>query len=534
MAVLKHIAIKNADYSAAVCYLKYQHDERHLKPLLDKNGNMMLRNEFHLDGVNCNPDTFDLECEILNDQYRKNYRYDEVKSHHYIISFDPRDKDEHNLTGEKAQALGLEFAQKHLPGHQALVCTHMDGHNGSGNIHVHIIINSLRKLDIESQPFTTRNIDCQAGYKHHLTKDYLKYLQQELMNLCQREHLHQVDLLSPAQSKVSEAEYWLQKRGQKELEDINERIIADGMNPMETVFQTRKQFIRVAISDISTSAVSFEDFQSQLFNKFNIRVKESRGRYSYLHPEREKYIAGRSLGTNFDKDYLLRLFEANALAAEQKEKQQSISDYHADPIAIFFIRSDLRLVVDLQNCIKAQQNRAYAQKVKISNLQQMAKTVAYIQENGFDTRENLQTTYDSITSQMYESRQKVKDTEVKIKSVNEQIHYLGQYLSTKSTYNEFLKARFKGKFRKDHADEIEKYEKAVQILKSQNPDGPIPKMKDLKLERERLLALKTAQYDTYTYYKEYHKELRTACTNVDNILDNHPSRTHIQRTEQTL
>ena len=66
MAVLKHIAIKNADYSAAVCYLKYQHDERHLKPLLDENGNMMLRSEFHMNGVNCNPDTFDLECEMLN------------------------------------------------------------------------------------------------------------------------------------------------------------------------------------------------------------------------------------------------------------------------------------------------------------------------------------------------------------------------------------------------------------------------------------------------------------------------------------
>lgn len=242
MAVLKHIAIKNADYSAAVCYLKYQHDERHLKPLLDENGSMMLRSEFHMNGVNCNPDTFDLECEMLNDQYRKNYRYDEVKSHHYIISFDPRDKDEHHLTGEKAQTLGLEFVKNHLPGHQALVCTHTDGHNGSGNIHVHIIINSLRKLDIEPQSYTTRSIDCKAGYKHHLTKDYLKYLQQELMNLCQRENLYQVDLLSPAQHKITEAEYWLQKRGQKELEDINEQIIADGMNPMETsVYKGYKQ-----------------------------------------------------------------------------------------------------------------------------------------------------------------------------------------------------------------------------------------------------------------------------------------------------
>ena len=255
----------------------------------------------------------------------------------------------------------------------------------------------------------------------------------------------------------------------------------DNIAEYDTIFVGYSS-VKYAISEISSSAISFEDFQRQLFDQYKIRVKESRGRYGYLHPEREKYISGRSLGTNFDKDYLLNLFEANALAAEQEEKQrQTMPDYHADPIAILFIRSDLRLVVDLQNSIKAQQSRAYAQKVKISNLQQMAKTVAYIQENGFDTRENLQTTYDSITLQMHDARQKTKDTETQIKSVNEQIHYLGQYLSTKSTYNEFLKARFKGKFRKDHADEIEKHEKAAQILKAQNPDGSLPKMKDFLL-----------------------------------------------------
>lgn len=56
----------------------------------------------------------------------------------------------------------------------------------------------------------------------------------------------------------------------------------------------------------------------------------------------------------------------------------------------------------------------------------------------------------------------------------------------------------------------------------------------LKLEKERLLALKAAQYDTYTYYKDYQKELRTACANVDNILGQHHIRDHTQRTEQTL
>ena len=174
MAILKHIASKNANYGSAIDYLKYQHDEFHLVPVLDENGNMLLREEFYLDGLNCHPETFDLECELLNQQYHKNNTYDEIKSHHYIISHDPRDNADHDLTGERAQAIGLEYAKANFPGHQALVCTHTDGNNGTGNIHTHIIINSLRKSDIEPQTYTERPIDCKAGYKHHLTKDYAR------------------------------------------------------------------------------------------------------------------------------------------------------------------------------------------------------------------------------------------------------------------------------------------------------------------------------------------------------------------------
>ena len=139
VAILKHIASKNANYGSAIDYLKYQHDEFHLVPVLDERGNMLLREEFYLDGLNCHPETFDLECELLNQQYHKNNPYDEIKSHHYIISHDPRDNADHDLTGERAQAIGLEYAKANFPGHQALVCTHTDGNNGTGNIHTHII-----------------------------------------------------------------------------------------------------------------------------------------------------------------------------------------------------------------------------------------------------------------------------------------------------------------------------------------------------------------------------------------------------------
>lgn len=192
MAILKHIASKNSDYGETQRYLVFQHNEYTNKPLMDTDGRLIPRKEYYLNGLNCDPFTFDVECMELNAKYHKNQNFNEIKSHHYIISFDPKDAEENGLTGEKAQQLGVEFAQKNFPGHQTLICTHTDGHNKSGNIHVHIVINSLRKYDVKSQDITElfpsfstfeperklslRPCDFRAGYKHHLTKDYLKQL----------------------------------------------------------------------------------------------------------------------------------------------------------------------------------------------------------------------------------------------------------------------------------------------------------------------------------------------------------------------
>jgi hypothetical protein len=85
-----------------------------------------MRDEFYLDGLNCEPYSFDAACQQLNSEYQKNKNKNEIKSHHYIISFDPRDSTENCLTGKRAQELGLEYAKANFPGHQALVCTHID------------------------------------------------------------------------------------------------------------------------------------------------------------------------------------------------------------------------------------------------------------------------------------------------------------------------------------------------------------------------------------------------------------------------
>ena len=129
MATLKHLGSKNADYGAAEQYLLFEHDEFTMKPVLDENGRLIPREDYRLSTLNCGGEDFAVACMRSNLRYEKNQRREDVKSHHYIISFDPRDGPDNGLTVDRAQALGEQFCKEHFPGHQALVCTHPDGHN---------------------------------------------------------------------------------------------------------------------------------------------------------------------------------------------------------------------------------------------------------------------------------------------------------------------------------------------------------------------------------------------------------------------
>ena len=533
MAILKHIASKNTDYGEAERYLIFQHDEYTQKPILDENGHMLIREEYYLDGINCDPFTFAAECQETNAYFHKNQSYNDIKSHHYIISFDPKDRDEHGLTGELAQQLGVEYAKENFPGHQALVCTHTDGHNGSGNIHVHIVINSIRKYDTNPQPYMEFDRDSKAGYKHHLSDRYRIYLKQKVMDMCTANGLNQVDLLTPAERKISEKEYWAKRRGQKKLDKHNAQLEKKGLTPRQTTFQTEKQYLRDAIDTVASQAISQEDFSRLLSEKYNITFKVRRGRYSYLHPNRSKYITGRSLGTLYEEKHLLQIFQENStsqitenpvpdISQVVNSSTPTVSAYTATtteaPHTFLFIKSDLRLVTDLQHCIKAQQSQAYAQKVKLSNLKMMAQTVAYVQEHGFQSKADLDAALSDASAQSTDARNTLKSTENTLKNVNEQIHYTGQYLANKSIYSDYRKSRHKEKFYDDHRAELTLYESALRILKEKSQGNKLPTLKMLREEKNRLTELQTMQREDFNARREHERELRTVCSNVDIIL----------------
>ena len=98
MATFKHISSKNADYGAAEAYLTFEHDEFTMKPTLDENGRLIPREDYRISSLNCGGEDFAVACMRANLRYEKNQKREDVKSHHYIISFDPRDGTDNGLT----------------------------------------------------------------------------------------------------------------------------------------------------------------------------------------------------------------------------------------------------------------------------------------------------------------------------------------------------------------------------------------------------------------------------------------------------
>ena len=226
MATIKHLTSKNSNYAAAESYLTFQHNEYTGLPILDEKGRPKLRDSYLLDTLECSESSFAMACLIANRKYGKNGGREDVKTHHYIISFDPKDAVENGLTMERAQALGLQFCKDNFPGHPAIVCTHPDGHNSAGNIHVHIVIGSLRVRTVERQPFMDKSCDWEAGKKHRCTSAMLRHLRVAVMEMCEQADLNQINLLEAQGDHVSEREYWAQRRGQRRLDHANAKLAA--------------------------------------------------------------------------------------------------------------------------------------------------------------------------------------------------------------------------------------------------------------------------------------------------------------------
>ncbi len=523
MATIKHISSKNADYGAAEQYLTFEHDEFTMKPVLDEAGRLIPRQDFRLETLNCGNEDFALSCIRANMRYGKNNRREDIKSHHYIISFDPRDRADNGLTVDRAQELGLAYCKEHFPGHQAMVCTHPDGHNHSGNIHVHIVINSLRIAEVERKPYMDRASDTRAGDKHRCTSAALRYFRSEVMEMCHRAGLHQIDLLNGSKNKVTEREYWAQKRGQAKLDKQNAPMIADGVKPRTTKFETDKEQLRRTIRKALAAAVSFEDFSSLLLRE-GVTVKESRGRYSYLTPDRTKPITARKLGTDFDKTAALALFAENAVRAT--EKPQGRPEY-PDRISgrsqgqkspkMTPNPDTVQGMVDIQAKLSEGKGKGYEKWAKTFNLKQMAKTLNFLTEHGFSSPEEVETALAAALTEQHAAGEELKKLEKTIAANKELMRQIAVYRKTRPAYEGLKKAKKPEQYREQNRTDLTLHEAAVRYFREHGLKK-LPAVSKLQGENEALISEKNSLYSTYREQKARAAELQKVKSNLSAML----------------
>ena len=497
MATLKHIASKNSDYTAIEAYLVYQHDAFTGKQLLDEQGRPKLRESYLLDTLECGDFSFATACLLANRKYGKSTQHGDIKSHQYIISFDPRDAADNGLTMEKAQALGLKFCEENFPGHPAIVCTHPDGHNRSGNIHVHIVIGSVRTREVERKPYMQKPRDWLEGMKHSSTAQTMRHLRVEVMELCESAGLYQIDLLNGSKERVREAEYWARRRGQLKLDRENAGLAATGQPPRQKKFETVKDTLRKQISSVLYRATSFEDFSDRLLQQYGIVVKESRGCLSYLPAGRTKFIRAHSIGDKFEKGLVLAVLQENA---ERKRTIQFKSDR-------------IGKLVDIQAKLKQGKGIGYERWAKKYNLKAMAQTLILLQENGLLNEDALNQRIAELETKYHDALAVVKDLEGRMKANKELRYHVAAYTSTKSVAQQLKTAKRPALFEEQHRAELTAYRVAGAYFKASNITK-LPSPKNLEAEYAQLASEKAKFYEQYKEAKEELLKLKTAKQNV--------------------
>ena len=474
MATLKHIASKNSDYTAIEAYLVYQHDAFTGKQLLDEQGKPKLRESYLLDTLECGDFSFATACLLANRKYGKSTQHGDIKSHQYIISFDPRDAADNGLTMDKAQALGLKFCEESFPGHPAIVCTHPDGHNHSGNIHVHIVIGSVRTREVERKPYMQKPRDW-----------------------CEGAGLYQIDLLNGSKERVSEAEYWARRRGQLKLDRENAALTAAGRQPKQKKFETVKDTLRKQISSVLYRATSFEDFSAKLMQQYGITVKESRGQLSYLPAGRTKFIRAHSIGDKFEKGLVLATLQKNA---ERKCAVQPKPDR-------------IGKLVNIQAKLKQGKGIGYERWAKKHNLKAMSQTLILLQEKGLLNEDALDQRIAELETKYHDALAVVKDLEGRMKTNNELRYHVAAYASTKSVAQQLKTAKRPAAFEEQHRAELIAYRAAAAYFKANNITK-LPSPKKLEAEYEQLASEKAKFYEQYKEAKEELLKLKTAKQNV--------------------
>lgn len=227
-----------------------------------------------------------------------------------------------------------------------------------------------------------------------------------------------------------------------------------------------------------------------------------RGKYiSFRAPGQERFTRTKTLGEAYTEESIAERIKGKVILKTPKPERSGVS-----------------LMIDIENCIKAQQSAGYERWAKIENLKRAARTMAFLDQNGIEKYADLERKIAELQDSGEKTTAALKDAERRLSDMALLIKNMETYRAFKPLYEEYKKSRDKEKYLRGHEREIILFEAAAKALKAAGVTGKLPDMAKLKEDYARLVVEKDKLYSDYGKLKKRLREYDAARQNVDSIL----------------
>ena len=371
-------------------------------------------------------------------------------------------------TPEEAHKIGMELAQAVLGGkYEFVLTTRVD----KEHLHNHLIFNAVSFVDYK---------------KYHSNKQSYHAIRRTSDRICKE---HGLSVVVPGQDKgKSYAEYTAEKQG-----------------------TSYKAKLKTAIDTLIPQVKDFDELLRRL-QEMGYEIKQ--GKYiSFRAAGQERFTRTKTLGAAYTEEAIKERIKGVYVAKTKTLREDK----------------KIRLVVDLENSIKAQQSAGYERWAKIHNLKQAAKSMNFLTENKIEYYSELESKIADIMTAHDAAAKAVKEVEQRMSDLSLLIKHTTTYRQLKPIYDEYRKSPDKEKYLRGHESEIILFEAAARALKEMQ----IKKLPDLAALRKEYRSLndrKTKLYEDYRQAKKQMQEYGVVKKNVDSIL--YPSQSRAREQER--
>ena len=407
----------------------------------------------------CNPEFVAAEFALSKKEYQIKTGRDQnsnVIAYQVRQSFKPGE-----ISPEEANRIGYEFAERFLKGNHAfIVCTHID----KAHIHNHIVWNST-------------TLDATRKFKYFRRSGMAVRKLSDLICI-----EHQLSVVEKPKKHGKSYDEWLGKEDDLSFRDRLRIVIDQALKKKPNTIDELIKLLELAGYDIK------------------------RGKHISCKLENQKkYIRLSSLGEGYS--------EAELLAVMKNEKP------HEPFIKRKYPKREQKttLLSQLETKINSGRGVSYDQALKVIKVKQMAKSIAFIQERGFRSIEELSKATADSENLFNEQRAQIKKLEARMEEVSILRTHILNYMKTKATFDAYKKSGYSKKFLEEHEGEIVLHRASKKAF-NQLGLKKLPTIKSLNDEFATLSAQKKAVYDAYRKTKSERRELMTHKANVEFIL----------------